>query len=409
MEALKSSLPELSKALATEGASTIAEAVFPSLCSSVIEASSDPVFNGINFEAYTAEAFVLHVSLQGSPIQRGALARYLKPEAGYALPGLWKLSRTPEGLKTSIKFIGQMIKSLAGHLGVQANGELDSVSYTIIQDYGGFSLADFLVFFERCKSGDFRQDFQHVASRGVNYEFLKTWLDAYAEERERCRAAAYSQYKTGKLLPGSEPPAPAPDFVTKMSDEREREKAYRVRVQGEADEIRRAWERQMVETIDVDGYPLQRAKPGAAARLLTRFLFEYVFFGEKGDTVSAVETLKEQARDKYSDTDDVEASVSAELKAITAELNSFKLATSSHDIAVRALLTKYPTGTAAAAAVSATTFLREMEAAYFKEYFPGCIEANYPALKAEEFVWRAAYLFYVSESNKNPLLEILNK
>ena len=132
--------------LARDGARKISEAVFPSLCDSVLKASTDAAFLGIDFSRYTPETFVVHVSLNGSPIQRAALARYLSPEAGYAFNGIFHHAITTDGLKRAIEFIGKMIKSLASHLGVQFSGELDSVSYTIIQDFGGLSFADFLIF-----------------------------------------------------------------------------------------------------------------------------------------------------------------------------------------------------------------------------------------------------------------------
>lgn len=403
--------------LARDGARKISEAVFPSLCDSVLKASTDAAFLGIDFSRYTPETFVVHVSLNGSPVQRAALARYLSPEAGYAFNGIFHHARTTDGLKRAIEFIGKMIKSLASHLGVQFSGELDSVSYTIIQDFGGLSFADFLIFFERCKAGQYRRDYQHVAARGVNYEFLRTWLDSYAEEREACRSSAYDQFREGRLLPGDETGKDAVQLAKENAEARKRREAYVIRVRSEAAEIRKAWLDELFYTEVIDGYPMEREKPGASSRLLSRFLFEYVFASLENAselTVSTVEELKEQARVKYKGaSDDIEASVGAELKAILAELNSFKLAVKPFDLVTRGMCAQNPgkSGIAFEAEVGrlAANFLRETERAYYDEYLPDCIEVKYPALFLEEFLWKAAYVYYRSVSGKNPLLEILNQ
>lgn len=354
----------------------------------------------------------MHVCLKGSPVQRAALARRLRPEAGYHFPGMSVTAQTPQGLKTSIELVSQLLGNLASHLGVQLSGDVQSVSYTIIQDFGGLSFADFLIFIERCKSGDFRQDFQHVASRGVNYEFLRTWLDAYCEEREACRAAVYDQTKSGKRLPGDGPGSPVPDFVGDMAKERERLKAKRMRLQSEADEIFKAWERELFVTEIVDDYPIERELPGSALRLLKRFLYEFVFYGEGGskETVQAAEALAEEARLKYADSQEesLDNVVSAELRAILAELESFRSAVTAFDLCVRGLAAANPDKSGSVLQRAAAQYLREFEAAYLDEYLPACIERKYPRLSEEDFIWKCSYTFYVNASGKHPLLEILN-
>lgn len=376
-------------------------------------AIKNPAFDGVDFSKYTPASFIMHVCLKGSPIQRAALARCMKPEAGYYFPGISAMAQTPQGLKTCIDLISQLLESLAEHLGVKFVGPSHAVAYTIIQDFGGLSVADFLLFIERCKSGDFRKDFQHVASRGVNYEFLRAWLDAFCEEREACRAAIYEQTKIGKRIQEDGPPCQIHNFIVKMQEDLQQKKANRIRLQSEADAIFRAWHQTMFYTDIVDGYPIERERPGAILRRLWWFLREFVFYEEGGSkkAAQAVDALYERARNKYAgDLDgNLDDAVFAELRAVLAELERFKSSVTACQLCTRAFEFLNPGQPGYILQRAAAQYLREFNAFYFKKYLPACVEHKYPRLSARDFVWSCAYVFFVKASGKHPLRQILSE
>ncbi len=183
-------------------------------------------------------------------------------------------------------------------------------------------------------------------------------------------------------------------------------------LQSEADAIFRAWHRELFATDIVDGYPIERERPGAILRRLWWFLREFVFYEEGGSkkAAQAVDALYEQARNKYAKEldENLDDAVLAELRAVLAELERFKSSVTAFELCTRALEFLNPGQHGYVIQRAAAQYLREFNAFYFKNYLPACIKHKHPRLSGQDFIWSCAYAYFVEASGRHPLRQILS-
>ena len=398
----------------------------------------------LDFETLSAQEVILKVAAYGSPVQRGALARHLSPEIGLYFPSIVDLANKNGGQMKVLSFIQDSIKMLSDHFGVSFSGNIDSVAFSIYQDYGGLSIADFLIFFERAKSGEYKQEFQHVAARGINYDFLKSWLDQYTEQREAARAAIHSQYKDPKKEIGAE--TDNTDLIERfrLKNEREAEiRNQRIQLEQQADVFRANWEAELFETqlvkqwyknikvaipdaenqnrivtksqqvfctpedserVGFEEYPIQVHKPGAVQRLVKRVIFDYVAFGDAAETNRLFDDLLRIIEKRYKGE---LAPVDAELKAILAAVTNYRRQITVRELLETQIQEMHPNAPQKQVAYTATLTIRDFEILYFKEYLPECIQFEYPALLFREFIWQHVLAFYVKSGKENPITKII--
>lgn len=137
------------------------------------------------FDTESIEQIVLGVMLKGTQSQKTALMKYLPMEAGLAFPEIHKIfSGNIDRWETGIAFISAQIEKLAGFMGCGVPGDSRDVSEHILENYGGLTPVDIVRFFMLCRDGEFRSEFQNVAARGINADFLIDWLNQFCEQRE---------------------------------------------------------------------------------------------------------------------------------------------------------------------------------------------------------------------------------
>ena len=113
------------------------------------------------------------------------MLKHVPMECGFALPEVKQLfSGNIDNWEVGKDFISAQIERLAGFMGCNVPGDVREVAEKILDSFGGLSPLDFIRFFEYCREGKFRKEFQHVSVRGINAEFLFDWLDDYCSERE---------------------------------------------------------------------------------------------------------------------------------------------------------------------------------------------------------------------------------
>ena len=422
----------------------------PSVIEAIGGAMKDPILAEIDFSQKTAEQILSVVAFAGSPVQRAAMVQYLTPASALFFPGIYRLAMANnKSLKTAMDFLKMNMTSLAGHFGVQFSGDPDSVAYTIIRDFGGLSVADFMIFFERCKSGRYRQEYQHVASRGINYDFLKTWLDQYSEEREAARMEIHSQYSQPKNVDSEGSVSPE-----KIREEMEARRAAaalvrenRRQLQMKGEQIRADWEKEIyitqnirqwfklveVEQLEMtdygermvkrrqevlcdekdtdafryEDYPIRAHRPGGVERLMKRELHEFVTFGDSELTKELFERLQNEIAAKYTGESNLEAYQVAELKALLNAVSQFRRQMNAGKLLNIHIQQLHPDATEDQIRKTVFKTMTDFEGIYFDEYLPNCIGENYPPLKLNEWIWQGVLYNYVKSGNDNPVKNLI--
>lgn len=137
------------------------------------------------FKTESIEQIILGVMLMGTQSQKSAMMKYLPMEAGLAFPEIHKIySGDINRWEFGISFISAQIEKLAGFIGCTIPGDIRDLSERILENFGGLTPVDIVRFFNMCRDGEFRSEFQNVAVRGINGDFLIDWLNQYCEKRE---------------------------------------------------------------------------------------------------------------------------------------------------------------------------------------------------------------------------------
>jgi hypothetical protein len=379
-------------------------------------ASRDPMLQSLPWQRADVGSVLNKLALQGTALQRAAMARHLTPECGYAFPQIEMLARGEAGTLAVLELIEACIEMLARHYNVPKRGDTQSIAYAILNRYGGLSVADLLMFFQNCQEGRYRLENQFINTQGINAEFLFTWLEQYAEERAAARDAAYQQFRDGSGESGT-----AEETAAKINTylkAQELIKVSRAALEMDADGLRRKWHREIYETTLPDGkvYPLERYRPGGAERLLKRYIWEYVIFKKSAEHMQDFyNDLYNSIEKKYQGEKNPDALKAAEIKTLIQHVEKYRAGTRPDNFMIKVFQElgvpkEVPAGQGEKYILrSVGRWKQEVEKGYFDEYLPNCIEISYPALSRQDYTWKIALLAYVDAGFENPVKKLLSE
>ncbi len=153
------------------------------------KAFKDSRLSSINLQDFECpESAVVDIILNGKSIQLQALARELSFEVCLGRPSLLSLI-AGEVIKENqaIMIIVMLIEKLSKFFEKETMLSIEEVAWLILDKYQYLSVEDLVKFFEFCKEKRYATEYQHITSKGINPEFLMSWLEAYAVEREAAK------------------------------------------------------------------------------------------------------------------------------------------------------------------------------------------------------------------------------
>jgi hypothetical protein len=127
------------------------------------------------------------VALRGTAQQRSAMCKHLTDEAMLAGPELGALVRESADPRSAYKIfvLGYLVNSveeLAAFFGAEAKGGSAVLADCLFERFGGFTILEWTVFFDRCRSGYYKTEFENIAVRGINAQFLQDWAVKFLNE-----------------------------------------------------------------------------------------------------------------------------------------------------------------------------------------------------------------------------------
>lgn len=436
------------------GAKNLVESSLPYVDESLRGIMRDPVLSNFPFDQASFAEIVYRVIRSGTVLERAALARQLTPKSASFFPNVGtQVGKSFELIQTAIEDIFKpMFKILADHYGVPFNGDQNSVAYSLITEYGGLSFADFLIFFERVKSGRYRTEFQHIATRGINSDFLFTWLDQYVEEKVIEVDEMYNQHKNPDESVKVDPSAG--ERIRLARERNEAEKARRLGLEEQAQTLRHEYESSLYQSIAVvqafkntyreiqkidqsngrpvfdsndrpvyirtkvetlcdeddpdvtrrDVLPYRIPSPGSIERRIKRTIFEFVTFGSYTETITFFDEFEARVREKYrGEVGTLEELVEYEFKTILNQVSQVRKAVTVRNVIEAGLGNATDGYSPSQIGEYITTTVIGFESFYFDEYLPQCIAKKYPPLTKEDFVFASILEIAVSNEFKNPI------
>jgi hypothetical protein len=202
------------------------------------------------------------VALKGTSIQRTALAKHLILEACLAGEELSAIVRGPDARKryaifvasgnpSAPGFIANYVAELAAFYGTEPKGNLFDLADHLFENFGGFTILEWVKFFENCKRGLYKTEYQHIASRGINADFLHDWAVAFQTEGQsavdnlrRQSAEHAEQSGIGQLDSG----LPGQTIAERMAELEEERTRLNI-LESKAQKIRDQFEQDMTEVV----------------------------------------------------------------------------------------------------------------------------------------------------------------
>lgn len=427
-------LRALSLSVQTNGASTFSQVGVPAAERSLSHMAADPMLSHFPFADVSLPEIVYMVILKGTPLERAAVARHLTPGAALMFPSVSQQLKTRVQIESAIKdAICPMFRRVCEHYGVAFTGDETTVAYTLLTEFGGLSFADFMIMFERVKAGRYIQPTHHLQSRGVNYDFIRTWVDAYIKDREAERSDLYQQYKPENTKGGDA----NVEMLTAFVNGFERRKSERLELQRQADNIYTEWEANLyevgvhhqawkyitVETLNfetnetaqvkklvhcepsdpsvckTDQYPVRRYKKGGVEKRVKKIIFEFICFGNGKETTQYFEDFKDLEFDKYKGDQNMFLN---ECKRAVNQFASIKRMMTAEKM-VEAVLRKNNADAGDEKILRAThEIISNYDEAYFDNYLPDCIVAGYPRLNKIEYRIQSALQAFINTGFSNP-------
>lgn len=264
------------------------------------------------FGSEPIEKIVMGVMLKGTQSQKLAMMKHLPMEAGLAFPEIYKFfSGNIERWQMGISFIAAQIQKLAEYMGTNVPGDVNDVAEHILENYAGLTPVDIIRFFMLCRDGEFRSEFQSVAARGINADFLIDWLGQYCEQRELVWLQLVNKTKGNTAPVGqSGEPVSRPDELIdrekKLAGLERDAQQRRMELDGELVEIAHMeyWTKPVVMEAELEGgrkvkqtvqvpcdpddpergereiLPYKKDKPGAAYKRLHFFVQTFITLGD---------------------------------------------------------------------------------------------------------------------------------
>ena len=127
------------------------------------------------------------VALRGTAQQRSALVKHITDESMLAGSELGALVRESADPRSAYKifvlgYLANSVDELAAFFGTEAKGGSALLADCLFERFGGFTILEWTVFFDRCRSGYYKTEYQNIAVRGINAEFLQDWAVKFSEE-----------------------------------------------------------------------------------------------------------------------------------------------------------------------------------------------------------------------------------
>jgi hypothetical protein len=183
------------------------------------------------------DEFINMICTGGNTKQRNALARKLTIKDGLALESTEALINKAKDKVVTMqiydKCIADNIVLLAETFGCEFKGDLLDVADVLRNAYKYFSLLDWNLFFNYCKDGRYKTEYQNISVRGINLEFLNEWVKQYDGERDEAIAAANHDYKAHCI---NIPTNVASEFLAKQKEVENKNKRLT--------ELREAWSKE---------------------------------------------------------------------------------------------------------------------------------------------------------------------
>ena len=151
-------------------------------------------FSAEIFSRYkNASAFLVHVALNGNREQRSEVAKCFDLKSVFSTSEIHP--KNQKDAEFTAVYLKQEISDLAFDFGVEFKGDVSSMAYDIIQEYGGLTYLDCMKFFYNARMSKYKNDMQHVSARGLTREFLIDWLHKYMDERDIARVSIINEIK----------------------------------------------------------------------------------------------------------------------------------------------------------------------------------------------------------------------
>lgn len=435
----------------TNGALTIAEAALPAAAAVVDAIKRDLILRKINTENVSLPEIVFRILMNGDPVERLALGNVLTPESAFMFPSAWQsiASGQIQAPVAINKIFKPMFVMLCEHFNVPFNGNQDTVALTLLQNYGGMSFADFAIAFSRVMSGQYWKETQHIMTRGINFEFMSGWLDQYADDREAARARIYDATKPDNVPVTPGVANPVPEFIRELRQRDEKRRALEIAVA----KVYGQWESDLYDTAVVqqgfrltrrdenlieqgsirygeNGKPVMRSvsveqlcdaneadrietiplrvfKPGASGRVLRRFIYGFITFGNGAETSAVFEEYQQRVCAKYEREAGASDFVEAEIKIAIAAFGAV-LRKITGEMLIRCVLRElHPEANEKQISATVERDIAMLRECYFNDYLPECIDRNIPRFEFNEYLVSQVLPTYVQHGFKNPFSEIL--
>lgn len=432
---------ELNGELKTFGAKNASDAVMPRLLDSFVRIMKDPIFAEQDFSQGSIMDFVYQIALIGDPLQRAAMTRHLDKCAGFAFKPLeFEQSASAGNFNRVMGMIADRLGELAFHFGKSYEGDIKSGAYSLITDYAGLSVVDFMLFFGLAKSGRYKTDFQAISTRGINYEFVTDWLDKFVAERQLDWQVQYENYKEPQGVGVGEKTAGSIlEEINRAKAAAALKKEARAKLESDADLLRKIWQDKITENVVFveEGGVLKTIgggyKPDGIERVIKRIIYEFVTFGDAQKTGDLYGAFESMISERYKGDEDFRQKIYLEKRHYIIAFNKLIREVSPTDLFFVYFKNAYESQIKNLIEVSAVEQQKEMptggkmeslvckriyflvkeeiekqENAYYEEYLPKCIEAKYTALTKEEFIFEVALRYHFSTTGENPVQKLLD-
>jgi len=140
-------------------------------------------------EALQSDALIAlqQVALRGTVQQRSALVKHITDESMLAGSELGALVRESQDPRSAYKifvlgYLANSVEELAAFFGTEAKGGSAVLADCLFERFGGFTILEWTVFFDRCRSGYYKTEFENIAVRGINAQFLQDWAVKFLNE-----------------------------------------------------------------------------------------------------------------------------------------------------------------------------------------------------------------------------------
>jgi len=127
------------------------------------------------------------IALRGTAQQRAAMCKHITDESMLAGSELGALVRESADPRSTYKifvlgYLANSVDELAAFFGTEVRGGSALLADCLFERFGGFTILEWTVFFDRCRSGYYKTEYQNIAVRGINAEFLQDWAVKFSEE-----------------------------------------------------------------------------------------------------------------------------------------------------------------------------------------------------------------------------------